>query len=68
MTLYKNWICNYKPYRVPIKLADYKIIYSEGVGSVLFRPIKMETHIEMLNLLEFYIYLLCIIIFFLCYI
>ena len=40
MTPHKNWIRNYRPYRVPVKLADHRIIYSEGVGSVLFRPIK----------------------------
>ncbi len=39
MTPHRNWIQNYTPYRVPIKLADHRIIYSEGMGSVLFRPI-----------------------------
>ena len=39
MTPHKSWIRNYTPYRVPIKLADNRIIYSEGVGSVVFRPI-----------------------------
>ena len=39
---HKNWICNYRPYRVPVKLADHRIIYFEGVGSILFRPIKNE--------------------------
>ena len=38
MTPHRNWIRNYTPYRVPIKLADSRIIYSEGVGSVVFRP------------------------------
>ena len=38
MTPHKNWIRNYTPYRVPIKLADNRIIYSEGVGTVVFRP------------------------------
>ena len=38
MTPHLNWIRNYTPYRVPIKLADNRIIYSEGVGSVVFRP------------------------------
>jgi hypothetical protein len=40
MMPHKNWICNYRPYRVLVKLANYRIIYSEGVGSILFRPIK----------------------------
>ena len=40
MTPHKNWIHNYRPYRVPVKLADHRIIYSEGVESILFRPVK----------------------------
>ena len=39
MTPHINWIRNYTPYRVPIKLADNRIIYSAGVGTVVFRPI-----------------------------
>src|ERR671929_620035 len=39
MTPHRSWIRNYTPYKVPIKLADSRVIYSEGVGSVLFRPI-----------------------------
>ena len=39
MTPHKSWIRNYKPYRVPVKLADNSVVYSEGVGTVLFRPI-----------------------------
>ena len=40
MTLYNNWIRNYRPYRMPVKLADYRIIYSKGIRSILFRPVK----------------------------
>ena len=39
MTPHKTWIRNYKPYRVPVKLADHSIIYSEGIGSVCYRPL-----------------------------
>ena len=39
MTPHKAWIRNYVPYRVPIRLADSHVIYSEGMGSVLFRPL-----------------------------
>ncbi|KAF9548871.1 hypothetical protein CPC08DRAFT_615989, partial [Agrocybe pediades] len=39
MTPHRNWIRNYTPYRVPIRLADHRVIYSEGVGTVRFRPI-----------------------------
>jgi len=38
MTPHRHWIHNYTHYRVPIKLADDRIIYSAGVGSVVFRP------------------------------
>ena len=39
MTPHKSWIRNYTPYRVPVRLADNRVVYSEGVGSVLFSPI-----------------------------
>jgi transposase InsO family protein len=39
MTPHRHWIRNYTHYRVPIKLADNRIIYSEGVGTVVFRSI-----------------------------
>jgi transposase InsO family protein len=39
MTPHRKWIRNYTPYKVPIRLADSRIIYSEGVGTVVFRPI-----------------------------
>jgi transposase InsO family protein len=39
MTPHHNWIRNYTPYKVPIRLADHRIIYSEGVGTVRFRPV-----------------------------
>ncbi|KAF9546381.1 hypothetical protein CPC08DRAFT_797115, partial [Agrocybe pediades] len=35
---HRNWIRNYTPYRVPIRLADHRVIYSEGVGTVHCRP------------------------------
>jgi len=55
MTPHRNWIRNYTPYRVPIKLADHRIIYSEGMGSVLFRPIingKQLRDIELTRVLH----------------
>ena len=39
MTPHRNWLRNYTPYRVPIRLADNRVIYSEGIGSVLFQPL-----------------------------
>jgi len=38
MTPHQNWIRNYQAKQIPIKLADNTVIYSEGVGSVLFKP------------------------------
>lgn len=39
MTPHRKWLHNYQPYRVPIRLADHTIVYSEGVGDVVFRPV-----------------------------
>jgi transposase InsO family protein len=39
MTPHKHWLRNYKPLCLPIKLADHTIIYSKGVGSIIFVPV-----------------------------
>jgi hypothetical protein len=39
MTPHRNWIRDYTPFCVPIRLADNTIVYSEGVGSVVFKPV-----------------------------
>jgi len=39
MTPHKHWLKNYQPFCVPIKLADNTIVYSEGVGNVVFEPV-----------------------------
>ena len=67
MMPYKNWICNYRPYRVPVKLADHRIIL-KVLEAFYLGLLKMENIIEMKSLLKFYMYLHFIIIFFLCYI
>ncbi|KIM66588.1 hypothetical protein SCLCIDRAFT_21727 [Scleroderma citrinum Foug A] len=36
MTPHRHWMRNYTPKCVPVKLADNKVIYSAGVGSVVF--------------------------------
>ena len=38
MTPHKHWLRNYTPLRVPVRLANNQIVYSEGVGSVVFAP------------------------------
>ena len=39
MTPHHHWLRNYTPKRIPIKLADNTIVYSAGVGSVVFKPL-----------------------------
>jgi len=39
MTPHRHWLRNYKPCHIEVKLADGSSIYSEGIGSVLFKPI-----------------------------
>lgn len=38
MTPHLHWLRDYKPFKVPIKLADDTVIFSSGVGSILFKP------------------------------
>jgi hypothetical protein len=39
MTPHRHWVRNYSPLRIPIRLADNSIIYSSGVGTVVFNPV-----------------------------
>lgn len=39
MTPHRHWLRDYKPHRVPIKLADRTVVYSVGIGSVVFVPV-----------------------------
>ena len=39
MTPHKHWLRNYKPLHIPIRLADHTIIYSAGIGNLLFKPL-----------------------------
>ena len=38
MTPHRHWFKELKPHKVPIKLADNSVVYSEGIGTVIFRP------------------------------
>jgi hypothetical protein len=40
MTPHRHWVQNYSPLRMPIRLADNSIIYSSGVGTVIFNPVS----------------------------
>ncbi|PIL30817.1 hypothetical protein GSI_06985 [Ganoderma sinense ZZ0214-1] len=38
MTPHSHWFRSYSPHSIPIRLANSHIIYSEGLGSVVFQP------------------------------
>ena len=38
MTLHRHWLRNYTPKHIPIQLVDNTMVYSAGVGSVVFHP------------------------------
>jgi hypothetical protein len=38
MTPHRHWLSQYKPYVVPIRLANGEVVYSAGVGVLRFRP------------------------------
>ena len=55
MTPHHHWLCNYIPKHVTIKLADNTIVYSAGVGSVVYNPVidgKRGQAIEFSNVLH----------------
>ena len=39
MTPHRHFFASYTPFRTPVRLADGNVIYSEGVGSVVFEPV-----------------------------
>lgn len=39
MTPHRHWFKTYTKMRKPVRLADHNIVYTEGVGSVVFRPV-----------------------------
>ena len=53
MTSHSHWIRNYKLFRTPIRLANDHIVYSAGIGSVIFVPVvrgKTTRAVELLRL------------------
>ena len=38
MTLHCHWFKELKPHKVPIELVDNSVVYSEGIGTVIFHP------------------------------
>ena len=39
MTPHRHWFHQYKPFRTPICLADKKVVYSAGIGTIIFEPV-----------------------------
>ena len=39
MTPHREWLRDYEPYRIPIRLATNEVVYSVGKGTVLFSPV-----------------------------
>ena len=39
MTPHRHWLQDYKPCRIPVRLADHSVIYAAGIGTVAFDPI-----------------------------
>ena len=50
MTPHRHWVHNYTPCRIPICLADNRVVYSAGVGSVVVQP---EVEGKLLHSVEF---------------
>ena len=40
MTPNRAWFKDYKPCKVPVRLADNNVIYAAGSGSIVFTPVK----------------------------
>ena len=38
MTPHHHWFKELKPHKVLIELTDNSVVYSEGIGTVIFRP------------------------------
>jgi hypothetical protein len=39
MTPHKEWLTHYGPHRVPVRLGDSSVVWSEGVGVCWFEPL-----------------------------
>ncbi|KAL7280846.1 LOW QUALITY PROTEIN: hypothetical protein ACG7TL_005790 [Trametes sanguinea] len=42
MTPHRHWFRSYSPHVIPIRLANSHIVYSAGLGSVVFQPVERE--------------------------
>src|SRR6201991_930111 len=46
MTPHRHWFTEYQPYKVPVRLADGTVIYTAGVGSILFKTNLRRTGVR----------------------
>ncbi|KAF7760482.1 hypothetical protein Agabi119p4_11158 [Agaricus bisporus var. burnettii] len=55
MTPHRHWFKSYTSHKIPIRLADNSIVYSLGVGSVVFEPVvngKVVRAVELTRVLH----------------
>ncbi|TFK16507.1 hypothetical protein FA15DRAFT_607164 [Coprinopsis marcescibilis] len=56
MTPHGHWLRDYKPLRIPVRLADHSIVYTAGVGSMVFEPVlggkKVARAVELTRVLH----------------
>ncbi|EKM73426.1 hypothetical protein AGABI1DRAFT_134795 [Agaricus bisporus var. burnettii JB137-S8] len=55
MTPHRHWFRSYTSHKIPIRLADNSIVYSSGVGSVVFEPVvngKVVRAVELTRVLH----------------
>ncbi|EKM73418.1 hypothetical protein AGABI1DRAFT_134809 [Agaricus bisporus var. burnettii JB137-S8] len=55
MTPHRHWFKSYTSHKIPIRLADNSIVYSSGVGSVVFEPVvngKVVRAVELTRVLH----------------
>ncbi|KZT25621.1 hypothetical protein NEOLEDRAFT_1203058, partial [Neolentinus lepideus HHB14362 ss-1] len=43
MTPHRHWFASYSPHIIPVRLANDTIIYTAGMGSVMFEPVLGES-------------------------
>ncbi|TFK16926.1 hypothetical protein FA15DRAFT_738459 [Coprinopsis marcescibilis] len=56
MTPHGHWLRDYKPLCIPVRLADHSIVYTAGVGSMVFEPVlggkKVARAVELTRVLH----------------
>ena len=52
MTLHHHWFKELKPHKVPIELVDNSVVYSEGIGTVIF-DLKTQNYLPYFYLMYY---------------